>query len=175
MKQRAQQAAAPTDMMHIMHENLLSLYTDTVRPDWIDYNGHLNDGYYAVAFSFATDAFMDYIGIDAAYRARAHCTIYTAEMHITYLRELKAHAPLTFTTQLLMYDAKRCHIFHRLHHGTEGYLAATCELMQLHVDQTMGKVALFPAAITNRLVEIYTTQQSLPVPEQVGHVIGVRR
>ena len=158
-----------------MHENLLSLHTDTVRRDWIDYNGHMNDGYYAVAFSLATDAFMETIGIDAAYRARTQCTFYTAEMHITYLRELKANAPLTFTTHLLAYDAKRCHIFHRLQHGAEGYLAATCELMQLHVDQNSGKVALFPEEITSHLAEIYATHQAMPVPEQVGHVIAMRQ
>ncbi|MFN8495959.1 MAG: thioesterase family protein [Caldilineaceae bacterium] len=158
-----------------MHEPLLTLYTDIVRPEWIDYNGHLNDGYYAVAFSFATDAFMDYIGIDAAYRAHTRCTIYTAEMHITYLRELKAQAPLTFTTQLLAFDAKRCHIFHQMFHGTEHYLAATCELMQLHVDQSIGKVAVFPESVMNRLAEIYAVHQHVAIPAQVGHVMRMRR
>jgi len=158
-----------------MHEHLLSLHTDTVRPDWMDYNGHMNDGYYAVAFSLATDAFIEYIGLDTAYRARTSCTFYTAEMHITYLRELKADAALTFTTQLLAYDTKRCHLFHRLQHGTAGYLAATCELMQLHVDQGVSKVALFPAEIMNRLAEIYGDHKGIPVPEQVGHVIAMRR
>ena len=158
-----------------MSEHLLSLHTDTVRPDWIDYNGHMNDGYYAVAFSWATDAFMDTIGLDAAYRARTSCTFYTAEMHITYLRELKEAAPLRFTTQLLAFDTKRCHVFHRMTHDTESYLAATCELMQLHVDQSIGKVVPFPAAIMSRLAEIHTTQQGLPIAEQVGHVIQLKR
>ena len=29
-----------------------------VRPEWIDYNGHLSEGYYVVVFGFATDAAM---------------------------------------------------------------------------------------------------------------------
>lgn len=158
-----------------MHEPLLTLYTDIVRPAWIDYNGHMNDGYYAVAFSFVTDAFMDYIGIGAAYRTQTRCTIYTAEMHITYLRELKEQAPLQFTTQILAFDAKRCHIFHSLLHGTEQYLAATCELMQLHVDQALGKVVSFPDSVMNRLAELYAVHENLPKPVQVGHVMKLQR
>ena len=158
-----------------MHEPLLTLYTDIVRPAWIDYNGHMNDGYYAVAFSFVTDAFMDYIGIGAAYRTQTRCTIYTAEMHITYLRELKEQAPLQFTTQILAFDAKRCHIFHSLLHGREQYLAATCELMQLHVDQALGKVVSFPDSVMNRLAELYAVHENLPKPVQVGHVMKLQR
>ena len=30
-------------------------YTDTVRPEWIDSNGHMNLAYYVVVFDLATD------------------------------------------------------------------------------------------------------------------------
>lgn len=40
----------------------LRLYRDTVRPEWIDYNGHMNLAYYVVAFDLATDAFLDFLG-----------------------------------------------------------------------------------------------------------------
>ena len=39
--------------------------------------------------SQATDALMDHLGLDAAYRTRTHCTLYTLEMHIHYLQEVK--------------------------------------------------------------------------------------
>src|SRR6266498_3226509 len=115
-------------------------YRTSVPPKWIDYNGHMMDGYYAIAFSAATDALMDALGLDAAYRTATRCTIYTAEMHIVYLRELRQGAPLRFATQLLGFDDKRVHAFHSLSHEIEGYLAATCELMLLHVDQAQARV-----------------------------------
>ena len=90
----------------------LALYKERVRPEWVDYNQHMMDGYYAVVFSYATDAFLDYVGLDAAYRAQSGCSTYTAEGHLLFLRELKEGAPLRFTTQLLGYDAKRMHLFH---------------------------------------------------------------
>jgi acyl-CoA thioesterase FadM len=37
----------------------LQLHHTSVLPDWVDYNGHMNDTYYVLVFSQATDAFMD--------------------------------------------------------------------------------------------------------------------
>ncbi|MCB0153704.1 MAG: thioesterase family protein, partial [Anaerolineae bacterium] len=81
----------------------LTLHTAVVQPDWLDYNRHMTEGYYGVAFGFVTDAYMDFVGLDAAYRQGTGCTIYTVETHICFLRELKAGEPLTFTTQLLAF------------------------------------------------------------------------
>jgi hypothetical protein len=52
----------------------LNLYCARVLPEWIDYNGHMNVGFYSVAFDHATDAFYDYVGLDDRYRAfSANC------------------------------------------------------------------------------------------------------
>ena len=34
----------------------------TVRPEWIDYNGHMNVGYYHVAFDLAAEDFFQFLG-----------------------------------------------------------------------------------------------------------------
>ena len=154
----------------------LSLYNDVVHPEWIDYNKHMNEGYYAVAFCNATDHFLDYIGIGADYHRRTQCTIYTVETHINYLRELKEAAPLRFTTQLLGFDAKRVHVFHHLYHAEEGFLAATFEAMMLHVDQRVVRTAPMPKEVLAELEEIYEAHHSiLPLPKQAGRRIGLKR
>lgn len=152
----------------------LALYTDTVRPEWVDYNQHMMDGYYAVAFSHATDAFLDYVGLNAAYRARSGCSTYTAEGHLLFLHELKAGAPLQFTTRLLGYDAKRMHLFHAMHHATEHRLAATCEWLMVHVDVKQGRGAPLPAAVTATLATIQEQQAMLPWPVQAGRIISLQ-
>lgn len=152
----------------------LALYTDTARPEWVDYNRHMMDGYYAVAFSYATDAFLDCIGLDAAYRARSGCSTYTAEGHILFARELKADAPLRFTTQLLGFDAKRMHIFHTMHHTTEDFLAATCEWMMIHVDAAQGHSTPMPADVLARLEAIRSAHAGLPLPSQAGRIISLQ-
>ncbi len=47
-------------------DSLLRLHHDRVRPEWLDYNGHMNETFYLLVFSQATDAFMDHIAMDDA-------------------------------------------------------------------------------------------------------------
>jgi len=149
----------------------LTLYQATVHPDWLDYNNHMTEGYYGYLFGYASDAFIDYARLDAAYRARTNCTIYTVETHICFLRELTVGTPLHFTTQLLGYDAKRLHVFHQMYNSQEDYLAATFESMMLHVNQEVGRVVPFPDEILQWLEEIATAHLKLERPEQVGRSI----
>ena len=92
----------------------LSLFKTKVKPEWIDYNGHVNDTEYMRVFSLTLDAFLDYVDIGVAYVKRAKCGVYTAEGHLSYLREIKADADLICTTQLLGFDTKRFRLFNQL-------------------------------------------------------------
>ena len=152
----------------------LELYRCTVLSEWIDYNHHMMDGYYGVPFSHASDGLMTFVGLDADYRERSGCTVYTAEGHILYLREMKEHAPIRITTQLLGFDAKRMHIFHAMYHDDDGYLAATCEWMLIHVDPFLGKGAMMPEATLSKLAEIAAQHQLLSIPPQAGRQIGLQ-
>ncbi len=91
-------------------------HRDVVHPEWIDDNGHLNMGYYVVAFDLATDTWLDHIGLTASERTRSGVTTFTLESHVNYLREVRGEAPLRFTTRLLGFDAKRIHYFHEMYH-----------------------------------------------------------
>ncbi|MDX1576345.1 MAG: hypothetical protein R3285_09130, partial [Kiloniellales bacterium] len=55
----------------------LLIHEGRVRSDWIDYNGHMRDGYYVVVCSDATDNLMDHFGIDQVYRDRTQRTAFT--------------------------------------------------------------------------------------------------
>lgn len=52
-----------------------------VNPEWIDYNEHMQDAYYGLAFSYAIDHFQDKVGFDQAYRSITGHTIYVIEDH----------------------------------------------------------------------------------------------
>ncbi len=43
-------------------------FRSTVRPEWIDYNGHMSEAYYSLVFGHATDALMAETGLGPAYR-----------------------------------------------------------------------------------------------------------
>ena len=149
-------------------------YRDVVRDAWIDRNGHLNMGYYVVVFDFATDAWLDYIGLDTEHRRSAKIATFSLESHVTYAREVGQGDELRFTTRLLGFDAKRIHYFHEMYHAQEGYLAATNELMSLHVSQETRRSAPMAAKVLERLAEIGRAHSALPMPPQVGRVMGLK-
>jgi acyl-CoA thioesterase FadM len=155
----------------MMIETPLQLITAVVLPEWLDYNQHMTEGYYGVAFGNASDAFIDYMGMDAAYRARTGNTIYTAETHTSFLREVKVGSRLRFATLLVGYDAKRMQVFHQMFHGDEGYLVATFETMMLHVNQATMQVTPFPPDILIRFETVYALHKELARPSQVGRAI----
>jgi len=146
-----------------------------ILPDWIDYNGHMNVAYYVLVFDHATDEFFDFMGLTAEFRAAGNVSAFTAEMHVNYVRELKQGNEVFVTTQLLGYDEKRFHYFHRMYHAAQGYLAATSELLCLYVDMNQRRVTQMPAPIMDRLAEIEHSHAVLPLPEQAGSVMRVKR
>ena len=152
---------------------IASSFTCVVRPEWIDNNGHMNMGYYVVVFDLATDEWMRVIGLDADHRRTHQVTTFCLEAHVTYHREVQEGDPLRFTTRLLAYDAKRIHYIHEMFHGDAGYLAATNELMSLHVSQKTRRGAPMAAEILERLGRIQHAHDRLPRPPQVGRVMGL--
>ncbi|MBM3489509.1 MAG: thioesterase-like protein [Alphaproteobacteria bacterium] len=148
-------------------------YRDVVRPEWIDHNGHMNMGYYLVVFDFATDDWFNYVGLDRQHRAQHNITTFCLEAHATYHQEVRQGDPLRFVTRLLDFDAKRLHYFHEMYHAERGYLAATNELMSLHVSLTTRRAAAMTAPLLERLEAIRQAHARLPPVPQVGRVIGL--
>ncbi len=153
----------------------LHTHTGVVLPEWIDYNGHMNLCYYVLLFDSATDTFLEQLGMTPAFRARRGASTFAAEIHVHYLRELRVGDEVRITTQLLDYDAKRIHFFHRMYHRQLGYLAATNELMSLYVDMEARRVTAMPAPIQKKLQALARTQGKPRRPAQAGRVIGIRR
>jgi acyl-CoA thioester hydrolase len=148
-------------------------YRDRVRAEWIDNNHHMNMGYYVVVFDLATDAWLDWVGLDADHRRARRVTTFCLEAHVTYHREVRDGDPLRFTTRLLGFDAKRIHYFHEMYHAKAGYLAATNELMSLHVSQNTRRGAPMAPEVLDHLARIQKAHDALPHPPQVGRVIGL--
>lgn len=154
-------------------DSLPVLYRDTVRREWIDANGHLNVGYFMVVFDLATDAFLAACGLSTDYKAAHNTSTFAVESHATYQRELREGEVFCCTTQLLDFTDKKVHYFHRMYHESEGYLAATNELLSLYMDMTARRPATFPQTILDRLEVMKSEQAHLPRPVEAGRVIGV--
>jgi acyl-CoA thioesterase FadM len=96
---------------------------------------------------------MDRLGMDSAYRAASGCTLYTVELHLHFLREVKQAERLTVNALILAADKKRLHLALELQRASDGEVAASAELMLLHVHQgTSVASAAFPAHIAAAIV-----------------------
>ncbi len=156
----------------------LRLYETLVRPEWLDYNGHMSESCYLQAMGDASDALFRYVGIDEAYRAGGR-SFYTVESHLSNLSEVGGGEPLAITTQILDLDEKRLHFFHAMYHGgvggQDGTLLATGEQMLLHVDMNGPRAAPIAPEVYRALQAIRDAHRDLPKPEQAGRSIGIRR
>lgn len=147
---------------------------DVVRPEWIDYNGHMNVGYYHVVFDIATDRFSEFLGMTAEFRRRHGITTFALEAHLNFLREVKAGDPLRFESRMLDFDAKRIHNYHEMYHATEGYLAASMESLSSVVSSVTRRTTAMPVELSERMAAVKAAHAALPRPWQVGHVISAR-
>lgn len=148
-------------------------YEDVVRPEWIDSNGHMNLAYYVVVFDLATDKLYATLGIGDAYRLATDNSCFTAETHTVYEREMRLGERLRVHTWLLGADSKRVHYFHELFHAESGERSAVQELMALHIDMRVRRVAPFPEeqrAALERAVARYAPAQP---PKGTGRRIAM--
>jgi carnitine 3-dehydrogenase len=151
----------------------LPRYDTVVRPEWVDYNGHMSDFLYGHVFGEAMDAIYRGLGIDDAYRKSGRM-FYTVESQVRHLGEAKVNEPLYTTTQILSLDDKRLHVFHRLYRRRDQALIATGEQMHVHVDTKAGKAAGMDAALRSKLDVLHKAHAGTPKPEEAGYAVGVR-
>ena len=155
------------------HEAPLRLYETAVLPEWVDYNGHMSEAFYALIFGYTTDALLDYVGMNSAFREGSGLSVYTLESHIHYLREAAEAEPLYVNTHLLDLDHKRAHVFHSMHRTKDGELLSTGEYMLMNVDSSAPKSAPFDEKVHERLQSIRRAHEALDTPEQAGSFIGI--
>ncbi|MDV7338940.1 thioesterase family protein [Terasakiella sp. A23] len=116
-------------------------HNETVLPEWIDYNGHMNVAYYVLAFDHATDAVFEKIGIDASYRDGEEKSVFVVESHVTYEDEVCEGEALTIFSYVIGYDSKRIQLFHEMYAKDGTKKCASNEIMALHVDLKTRKTA----------------------------------
>jgi carnitine 3-dehydrogenase len=152
---------------------VLPQFDTVVRPEWVDYNGHMSDFIYVHVFGAAMDALYRNVGVDEAYRKKGRM-FYTVESHVKHLGEAKVSEPLYVTTQVLALDDKRLHVIHRLYRGRDDVMIATGEQMHLHVDTAAAKAVSMEPALRAKLESLRQAHAALPVPEQAGKPVGTR-
>lgn len=143
--------------------NEVLTYRDTVRDEWIDYNGHLSEPFYVMVFGFATTHLMEHTGLGERYRAETGCSLYTVEAHVRYLREVGPGTELHVTTFVLSVGEKKVRLCHEM--TVDGELVATEELLAIHVGG--ARAAPLPEDVAERL-----HRHCRPAPDYAGRAIN---
>jgi acyl-CoA thioester hydrolase len=158
------------------HGDVLLLRETTVPADWVDYNGHMNDAAYALAFSHATDALMDRIGLDAAARKATGRTLFTLQVMLHYFKEAHEGQALSIACHLIEHDDKRMRIWLDMRAGREGDVLAASEQLLLSVDLEAGARAAPWRPETRAALDALAKSQSGLAPHQLaGRGIALRR
>lgn len=160
------------------HPVALPSYRDSVRAEWVDYNGHMRDAFYMLVFSLATDVLIDLIGLPDAVRKERHRSIYTLEAHLNYLHEIKQGTQVRVDMRVLGHDAKRIHLYLEMfsldtsqsqHPGP----VAAGEQMLLHVDTNGPRGVAFDPDVKARVHKLAHAHAGLPPARFAGRVIAL--
>jgi acyl-CoA thioester hydrolase len=156
---------------------LPEVYIVRVPSEWIDYNGHMGDFAYNIAFSRAADGLYELFGLDPKYREETHCTIYTLETRTGFYRECKLGDELSVDCQILDVDEKRVHMFLRMYRAGTEELVAVQEALIMHMRREPGSApagAAMPQAMFNGLAALKSEHGQLPRPAEVERRMGIR-
>lgn len=149
--------------------------TQTVPPEWIDYNGHMNVAYYLMAFDRALDEMFDMLGLGEGLVATHRMGPMALVNQIHYIDELLEGQQFACEIQLLDADHKRIHFFCTMLHLDKGTEAATYEALSMNVDLEARRSADYPEECRLRVERLLAAHSDLPRPARAGATIGIRR
>ena len=147
-----------------------------VRPEWIDFNGHMNMGFYAVAFDYVgTERYFAHLGLSEEIFTVEQKSTFTLGMNIDYIQEVFEGDSLRFTTQLMDYDHKRLHYFHSMYNIDKDYLAAVNECLTMYIDMRTRRSTAFSAEQQARFALELELDSQHGAPAGFGRKLGIRR
>lgn len=151
----------------------MRLLATRVAPEWVDYNGHMNDAEYARVFSLGVEALMERIGLDEAGREKERYTLYTLETHLCYRREVLEGQSLDVEVSLLDRDAKRLHVFFEMRDSHGNQLATSEQMLMGMTTAADGtRPAPFPESVDGAISELPVAPMDA-WPELAGRRIGL--
>ncbi|MGI9201063.1 MAG: thioesterase family protein, partial [Woeseiaceae bacterium] len=128
---------------------------------------------YVQVFSDSSEVLFRRVGMHDEY-VESGFSYYTAETHNQFYDEVGVNEPYYTTVQILLADAKRLHVFYRMHASADDRLLATLEAMYLHVDMNSGKVVAATDTAAEKLMTLAAAHADLEKPESAGRYVGQR-
>ncbi|MEZ5776604.1 MAG: thioesterase family protein [Hyphomicrobiaceae bacterium] len=144
------------------------------RPEMMDYNGHLNVGWYGILFEDAARAFFGRMDLSRDYCARTARALFVTEQHQTFLAEIREGEGLEVFVKIAGVTAKAVHVLYLMAKSASGEIAAAQETLYLHVDHASRRVVAIDDTRLARLSSIAARHQNIGLPVAAGRAIVLR-
>jgi acyl-CoA thioester hydrolase len=152
------------------------IYSTEIKPEWLDYNGHMNVAYYVLVFDLAFEDLLLSLGLGEEVAKTTGISEMVLESHITYDQEVSLGQEVEIRMQLIDYDHKRMHLYSEMYvKGSSGYLASTLEQISMCVDLNERKAISFPKEVMAKIKTLSQQQSDLECPDNIGRKIGIRK
>lgn len=122
----------------------LTLESD-VKPEYVDSLDHMNVMWYTHLFDLATWNFYDSFGFGRGYH-RGPYGSFALEIYARHLAELRLGDGLRIYSRALARRDKLIHIMHFMPRDRDGELAATTEMLGIHIDLSTRRSTPMPDA-----------------------------
>lgn len=126
--------------------------------EYLDAMGHMNVMWYAHLFDRATWQFFASLGMDLNYFEKNDTGAFALEQHTRYLAEVRQGQTVFLRTRAISRTHKRFHFMHFMTVSHTDTLAATTELIGMHIDCASRRSSSFPQSIAgafDRLVGMH--------------------
>jgi acyl-CoA thioester hydrolase len=169
-------AGEPVDGRLLAQEVAALDYSSLViRDDYLDRNGHLNTGFYAVLIDRAAELTFRALGMGWARIRDANFSQFSLTSRLIHYREVFRDSPLSFSFRMLDLDDKRVHFFITMLHAREGWAAAASEGVNMCIDISKRRSTAWPPSIKRRLEALLEIHRRTELPKDAGQPVTMRR
>ncbi len=148
---------------------------EPVKPEWIDYNGHMNVAYYVKAFDEAVDKVNKLIGLGPDYLKEHNCSTFALDARIKWLKEMRKDDQMQFKVHLLDNNEKCILFFLTMIDYKSGNVVATYENLLIHIDMSNRKPSDFKPEIRENIDKLLIAHKNLIKPTDLKIKIGIKK
>lgn len=151
------------EMAENMLEQALLLprtHSQTIPPEYMDLNGHMNVMYYTHVGNMALRSFFDSMGLHEKLFVPGRRGMFALRQVISYINELREGEEIAVHSGLIGYDRKRVHFMHYVISLTHQRVAAYDERLAMYIDMSVRRSTEFEPEIVAHLETL--KQQTAP-------------
>ena len=147
----------------------------TVKPEWCDYNGHMNVAYYTLAFENAAFEAQEVIDFGERYVKEDERSIFTTKATYSFLQEMNQDEPLYIDYWIIDYAPKLIHVLMEMYHAEKGFMAAHTEQMMVNIDMRERRSAVIADDKLAMLEQYKLATQAHEFPKGIGDAIEIKK